>query len=86
MGTWGGNITPECTNLKFQTHSKNNLRDKNTNIQLLQKRQIQNTKNNKWDQIQNNYKIKGRSKKNMDAHKLQLHACCSEYTKDPILV
>ena len=67
-------------------HSKNNLRDKNTNRQLLQKRQIQNTKNNKWDQIQNNYKIKGRSKKNMDAHKLQLHACCSEYTKDPILV
>ena len=45
-------------------HSKNNLRDKNTNIQLLQKRQIQNTKNNKWNQIQNNYKIKGRSKTN----------------------
>ena len=20
MGTWGGNITPECTNLKFQTN------------------------------------------------------------------
>ena len=71
MGTWGGNITPECTNLKFQTHSKNNLRDKNTNRQILQKRQIQNTKNNKWDQIQNNYK------KKEEVKRIWMHISCS---------